>query len=113
MDLPIGAGGDVRIVRDHDERSAGLALASGKQVEYVLAVNGVEVAGGLVGEDNGRVEHEGTGESDALLFSTRELDGIVVEAVGESNTGKQRGGLGAAVATGVQLMRQQYIFKRG
>jgi hypothetical protein len=51
----------------------------------VLAVRGVEVAGGLVGHEDGRGEHEGASEGDALLFAAGELDGIVVAALGEAD----------------------------
>jgi hypothetical protein len=88
MNLSISAGGDIGIVGDHDERGAGFALASRKQVENMLAVDRVEVAGRLVGEDDGRVENKGAGKSDALLFSAGKLDGVVVETVGESDTGE-------------------------
>ena len=89
MYLAISAGGDVGVVRHHHERGAASLLTDSKQVEHVLAVDRVEVAGGLVGKDDGRLEDEGAGERDTLLFSAGELDGVVMQAVGESDAGEK------------------------
>ena len=45
----------------------------------------VEVAGGLVGEDDRRAAGQGAGHGDALLLAAGELAGPVVEAVGEAD----------------------------
>ena len=53
------------------------------------AVFGIEIAGGLVGKDDRRLQDEGTGQSDPLLFTAGELDGVMMDAIGESDTAQQ------------------------
>ena len=45
-----------------------------------IAGLGVEVAGGLVGEDDGRAVDERAGDGDALALAAGELVGLVVHA---------------------------------
>ena len=80
---------------DEDEGGAFDAVEVEEEVEDVRAVGGVEVAGGLVGEDDGRAQDEGAGEGDALLFAAGELDRVVVHAVGEADAGEELLGAGA------------------
>ena len=56
----------------------------------------VEVAGGLVGQKNGRPDHEGAGQRDALLLAAGELDGIMIAAVGQTDAFEQLAGALAA-----------------
>src|SRR6202023_968605 len=46
---------------------------------------GVEVAGRLVGEDQVRIGDQRAGDGDALLLSSGELHGPVVDAVAKAN----------------------------
>ena len=52
-------------------------------------VDGVEVAGGLVGEQEARRARDGPRERDALLLAARELHGIVVTARAEPDLVEQ------------------------
>ncbi len=56
----------------------------------------VEVAGGLVGEDERRVRDEGAGHGHALLLPARELGRLVVQAVAQAQAGQRIGGESAA-----------------
>ena len=85
---------------DEDEGGAFDAVEVEEEFEDVRAVGGVEVAGGLVGEDDGRAEDEGAGEGDALLLAAGELDGVVVHAVAEADGGEELAGAGEAVGSG-------------
>ena len=49
-----------------------------------FAVGGVEVAGGLVGQEHGGVGDEGSADGDALLFAAGHDVGAVLAAVGEA-----------------------------
>ena len=60
--------GGVRIVRHHHDRLAEILVELRKHGQDVLRGGGVEVAGGLVGEDQGRVGDDGAGDGDALLL---------------------------------------------
>jgi len=72
----------------------------------------VEVPRGLVGkEDLGPVD-EGSGEGDALLFSTRELRGIVVVAITEPDLVQQTARFAARVGTAGEFERQHDVLER-
>jgi len=61
-------------VRDDDDGPP-LGGGAAQEVEDELARGGIEVARGLVGEQDGRVEHEGAGDGEALLLAARQLVG--------------------------------------
>ena len=75
--------GRVRIVRDHDDGLAVLAVERLQQVEDLVAGLAVEVAGRLVAEQQRRVGDDGARDADALLLAAGELPRIVLRAVGE------------------------------
>src|SRR5580698_241810 len=69
-DTAVGVCGNLCVVRYKDQgRSAG-AVSFEQQVEDVNAVFRVEISGGLVGKDDGRLQDEGPGECHALLLAT-------------------------------------------
>src|SRR5215831_6605470 len=72
---------DIRIVRYQNDRSA-LATEPPEEVEDGFAGSGVEVLGGLVGEDQAGIVHQSAGDCGALLLSTRELAGPMFSAIG-------------------------------
>ena len=67
-------------VGDHDDGGAG-GVQVAEEVHDVEAVLTVEVAGGLVAEDELRVGDHGTGDGDALLLTAGELLRIVARPV--------------------------------
>ena len=64
--------GDVLVVRDHHDRRA-LVVQPVEQVEDGRAGGLVEVAGGLVGEQDPRRVHERPGDGDPLALAARQL----------------------------------------
>ena len=69
---PVGTLGHILIVRDHDDGLAiGMQLA--QQVEDFQAGLGIQVAGGLIGQDHQRIVHQGPRHGDALLLAAGEL----------------------------------------
>ncbi len=88
------------MLRDEYSASSGLwvtkimvrprACSSLKEHEDAERGAGVEIAGGLVGEDYHRVVDEGAGYGHALLLSARHLVALVVEALGESHGLKRK-----------------------
>jgi hypothetical protein len=75
----VGVFGDVGLVGDEDDGVA-LGLEIVEEGHDLDAGLGVEVAGGLVGEDDGGVVDQGAGDGDALALSAGELVGLVVHA---------------------------------
>src|SRR5690606_21447894 len=83
-DDPAGVLGDVVLVRDHDD---GLArLVEPLEHRHDLgAGDAVEVAGGLVGQDDIRVVDQRSGDRHALLLPAGELVGPVIEPLGQAD----------------------------
>ena len=84
-DDAVRVGGDARIVRDHDDGLVELVDRAAQDVEHAGARGRVEVAGRLVGEDDGGAGDERAGDRDALLLAAGELGGPVRGAVGEAD----------------------------
>src|SRR3954470_23664890 len=64
-----GARRSVRIVRHHDNRFSMLAVQGLQQVEDFIARFAVQIAGGLVAEQQGWVGNDRPRDADALLFA--------------------------------------------
>src|SRR5581483_1406735 len=62
-------GRGVRIVRDHDDGLALLAVECLEQVEDLVAGFAVEITGRLVAEEECRIGHDAASDADALLFA--------------------------------------------
>ena len=71
--------GDVGLVGDEHDGVA-LGVERVEEGHDLDAGFGVEVAGGLVGEDDGRAVDQGAGDGDALALAAGELVGLVVHA---------------------------------
>ena len=67
------AGRGVRIVRDHDDGLAVLAVERLEQAEDFVAGLAVEIAGRLVAEQQRRIGDDGARDADALLFAAGKL----------------------------------------
>ena len=84
LDLAGHALGDGVVVGDdHDGRPGPVELLD--QVQDGLAGGLVEVAGRLVGEDDGGPANEGAGDGDALALAARELGGTGMGAPGQAD----------------------------
>ena len=80
MEDAVGDLGGFGVVGDHQDGLVELAAGGAEHLEDGVGVLGVEVAGGLVGEDDGGAGDEGAGDGDALLLAAGELVGAVVQA---------------------------------
>src|SRR5262245_61049486 len=94
-----GAGGELGVVRDQDDGDPP-NLEPVDEGEDVGARGGVEVAGGLVGEEQAGALHEGARERDALLLAAGELARSVREARGETDGLERLGRAAAALLAG-------------
>ena len=68
-----------RVVGHHHDGLAELVDAAAQEAEHLGAAGGVEVAGGLVGEDDRRLADQRAGAGDALLLAARHLARLVAE----------------------------------
>ena len=75
-------GGDVGLVRDEDDRVAGLVEPLEQRHDFDAGLR-VEVAGRLVGEQDRRVVDERARDRDALALAARQLVGPVRHALAE------------------------------
>ena len=79
-DDPVGVGRGDRVVGDHHDGLAVGVDGVAEQLQHLGARPGVEVAGGLVGEDDARAAHQRPGDRHALLLAAGELVGLVARA---------------------------------
>ena len=56
-----------------------------EQIHNLAGCGGIQVTGGFIGEQNGRLSHERTGYGHPLLLPTGQLIGQVVHAVSHAN----------------------------
>ena len=76
-DDAVGRAADADVVGDDQERQAALAVQPAHQLDDLLGVLAVEVAGRLVGPDDRRVVDERAGDRHALALAAGELVGQV------------------------------------
>ena len=86
-DRDVGAGRQLRIVRHQHQRRLAGAVDAEQQLDDRVAGGGIEVAGGLVGEQQRRIVGQRAGDGDALLLAAGELRRIVMAAVGQADLG--------------------------
>src|SRR5581483_2915377 len=82
---PVGDRGRARVVRDHHRRLSPILYRLAEELEDLAAGPRVEVPGGLVGEDDGRLRDQRARDRDALLLAAGELGGTVRAAVREAD----------------------------
>ncbi len=85
---PFDVGGDIVLVGDHDHRAT-LGVELAEDLEDLFGGHAVEVAGGLVGQDERRVGHDRSGHRHPLLLASRQLRGHVGHAVGQADPGQR------------------------
>src|SRR5712671_7549146 len=77
--------GEGSLVGDHDDGHAEGVLDFAEEEEDLLAGGGVEIAGGLIGEEDGGLIYESAGEGAALLLAAGEFAGAMVMAGAEAD----------------------------
>ena len=73
MQRALRASRRVRIVRDHHDRLAVLAIERLQEIENLVSRLAIEVARRLVAEEQGRVRHDHPRDADTLLLAAGEL----------------------------------------
>src|SRR5579872_2957640 len=99
-DQAFGSGGDLRVVGGEHDCHAVFGAEPGEQVEDVGGVGGVEVAGGLVGQQQCGGVDQGAGDGDALLFAAGHPGRQRAFASGQADGGQQLPGPAALVPPG-------------
>jgi acyl-CoA thioesterase-1 len=109
-DHALGVLGDAGVVRHQDDGDPLLLVELLEHLQHLLARARVEVAGGLVGEQQARLVDERAGDRDALLLAAGELRRVVVEPLAEPHALQQlrRAALGLAVGDRVVRVRQRH-----
>ena len=79
--LPLGVRGEVDVVRDEHKRYSAVPVQVGHQLEDMLAVLRIQIAGRLVGEQDLRLVGERSCDGDPLLFAAGKLGRVMVSAV--------------------------------
>ena len=93
----------------HDDGLAVLAIEDLQEIEDLFGVVAVEVAGGLVAHQDGRIGDDGPGDGHTLLLPAGQLTGLVLRAVIEADDGQRRLGVAAALLAR-ELGQQQREF---
>jgi len=66
--------GDITFVSDHHQ-GVSLLVEMTEELHNLSSGGGIEIAGGLVGENDGGIINDGSGDCDALPLSARQLIG--------------------------------------
>ena len=102
-------------MRDHDDGHAEAGLNFAEERQDLLAVDAVEIAGGLVGKKDCGAVDEGAGDGAALLFAAGEFGGTVAAACREADVferGLDAGGALGAIDFG-ESQRELDVFREG
>src|SRR5882762_7245596 len=99
MERKIGALGDDWVVRDHQHGLAVFLHQAMDQLHDFVGAFAVEVAGGLVAEQEGGIGDDGAGDGHALFLSAGELARVVIHALGKADDAER--GLHVLAALGL------------
>mgnify|MGYP003733648741 CR=1 FL=1 len=101
---------------DQQDRATELAVEAAEQLEDFGGGRAVEVAGGFVGQQQGRSRHQRARHRHPLLLPARELVGLALLQPGQSHLRQQAARaldlLPRGLATG-HHQRHQHVFQRG
>jgi len=87
VNAAIAAVRDVDVVGDeHDRATQGVQVL--EEREHLGARVGIEVAGRLVGQNQGRLGHQSPGDPDPLLLAARELGGLMVQSIAQAEASR-------------------------
>src|ERR1017187_858985 len=107
--------GGVRVVRHHHHGLAEFLVQAHQNGEHFERGRGVQVAGGLVGQNQRRVGDDGARHSDTLLLAAGKLSRQVMQSIAEAHQGERGGGVLDALGLLQirELERKLDIFQRG
>ena len=108
----VAALGERAVMGDEQERGAGALLQREQQVHDVGAGGLVEIAGRLVGEDEGGLRRKRAGHGHPLLLAAGELPGEMRLAMREADLGKRRARRVEGIVAVEELERQRHVLDR-
>ena len=88
-DRALGISGDIGLVRDHGDGQAKLGVQPRQELHDLVRACGVEIAGRLVGDEQGRPGDDGARDRHALLLAAGELGRRVVLAADKADLGQR------------------------
>jgi hypothetical protein len=106
VDRALRTHGGVRVVRHHDDGLAMLAIERLEKIEDLVPRLAVEIAGGLIAQQQRRIRDNGASDADALLLSTRQLAWPMPGAVVQRDQRERRGDALATLGT-IEFREQQ------
>src|SRR5258708_3696347 len=110
LDAAVSLTRDVRVVRHHQDGVAGVVQFAENLDDHGF-VGFVEIAGGLVGENDLRLIDQRARNRNALLLAAGELRGEMRQAVAQAHALQHFFSL-LFVRDAMEILRQHYIFKR-
>ena len=88
MQHPVAPRRQRRVVRDQHQRRAVLAMAAEQKLDDFRSGRFVEIAGRLVGDDDGGIGRKRAGERDALLLAAGQFGRVMAEAMFQPDCGQ-------------------------
>ena len=110
--MRIAARRDRAVMGHQHERRAVRGVQVEQQLDDARAGRRVEVAGRLVGEQDGGLGHESAGDRDALLLAARELARVMAESRLEAHLPEHHARFRAGVPAAGELQRQHDVLER-
>src|SRR3989454_7262339 len=80
----VGVGGGFRIVRDHDDGLSQLLVQLTQHLQHNFRIPGVQVAGGLIRQDDLGLVDDGASDGHALLFPAGKLGRAMAQAIAQT-----------------------------
>jgi hypothetical protein len=108
---PLCALGKFEIVGHQQQGCSYLAIQTEKQVDHHLTRFSIKVPGRFIGKQDAWLANERTGQGHALLFASRQLDGIMVQSIPQPDTVEQIDGVRFRSSLSAQFERDHHIFK--
>ena len=96
----IGVPGDLLVVGHQDEGDVAGGVEITEDIDDLLAGARVEIAGRLVGHQNGRPVGQRPGNGHPLLLAAGKLTGMMVHAIGQPDSIEQFRGASVPLAAG-------------
>ena len=100
-----GVLGGLRVVRHHDHRLAVLPVEHLQQGQDLVRSRAIQVARGLVADEQHGIRHDGPGDGHALFLAAGQLSRLVAGAIVEPHQGQRDGRVPAPL--GRRQVRQQ------
>ena len=110
---PVAAPRQRGVVGDQDQRGVAFGVSGEQEVDDFAAGGLVEIAGGLVGDEDRRIGRQCPRQRDPLLFAAGKLRGIVVAPFGKADGGEFSLGADVGIRNAGQFKRYRDVLQGG